>query len=172
MLGCNLLGVVYGAQAFVGGMVKSGEEGIVLCTGSKQGITCPPATGPAYNVSKAGVKVFAEQLSYQLGEETNGRVTAHLVVPGWVFTKLTKGDKTEKPDGAWNPQQIVDYSMPRVAKGDFYIICPDNETDEATDRARMEWSSTDVVENRPALSRWSKSHKADFEAFMKEKTGK
>ena len=26
---------------------------------------------------------------------------------------------TEKPAGAWDPQQVVDYGLPRVEKGDF-----------------------------------------------------
>jgi NAD(P)-dependent dehydrogenase (short-subunit alcohol dehydrogenase family) len=59
----------------------------VIITGSKQGITCPPGN-PAYNVSKAGVKAFTEQVSHELREATGDRVTTHLLVPGWTFTKV------------------------------------------------------------------------------------
>jgi len=163
--------VINGSNAFVQNMVESKEDAFVMITGSKQGITCPPGN-PSYNVSKAGVKAFAEALAHELRETTDKRVTAHLVVPGWTFTKLTRGDKTDKPDGAWWPQQVVDYAMPRVAKGDFYIVCPDNDVTSVMDQARMEWSATDVVANRPALSRWSKEYKDEFEAFMKQKLGK
>ena len=34
--------------------------------------------------------------------------------------QLTKGSGSgEKPDGAWYPQQVVDYALPKIAKGDF-----------------------------------------------------
>ena len=56
MLGVNLWGVIHGTQVFVPGMIARGRPGLVINTGSKQGITTPPGD-PAYNVSKAGVKV-------------------------------------------------------------------------------------------------------------------
>ena len=56
VLGVNLWGVINGVQAFVPGMIARGRPGLVINTGSKQGITTPPGD-PAYNVSKAGVKV-------------------------------------------------------------------------------------------------------------------
>jgi hypothetical protein len=34
-----------------------------------------------------------------------------------------------KPNGAWTPEQTVDYMVDKVfSEGDFYVICPDNET--------------------------------------------
>lgn len=34
-----------------------------------------------------------------------------------------------KPPGAWTPEQTVDYMVDKVfQEGDFYVICPDNET--------------------------------------------
>lgn len=170
-LGVNLFGVINGSNAFTGSLVESQNPGLVIVTGSKQGITAPPGTGAYYNVSKAGVKTFTERMAHELREATQKRVTAHLLVPGWTFTKLTKGSNTEKPAGAWEPQQVVDYALPRIEKGDFYIICPDNETSEQMDQARMEWSSSDVAQNRSALSRWDKEYKDDFEAFMKQRVG-
>lgn len=172
ILDVNLWGVINGSNAFTESVINSNEPGLVVITGSKQGITCPPGN-PAYNVSKAGVKAFAEQVAHELRGATAGRVTAHLVVPGWTFTKLTNtAGKTEKPEGAWWPQQVVDYAMPRIEKGDFYIICPDNDVNEALDKARMEWSTNDVAQNRPALSRWHKDYKEQFDAFVKAKTQK
>lgn len=52
------------------------------------------------------------------------------------------------------------------------IVCPDNDVTSELDKARMEWSANDVALNRPALSRWHPDHKADFEKFIKERTGK
>jgi hypothetical protein len=50
--------------------------------------------------------------------------------PGWVHTGLTGAkENASKPSGAWSPEQTVDYMTERVfEEGDFYVICPDNET--------------------------------------------
>lgn len=63
VLGTNLMGVVHGVQAFVPAMAESGRPGLVVNTGSKQGITTPPGD-TAYNVSKAGVKALTEGLAH------------------------------------------------------------------------------------------------------------
>src|SRR5882724_9508257 len=55
ILGVNLWGVINGSQAFAPSMIARGRPGLIINTGSKQGITTPPGD-PAYNVSKAGVK--------------------------------------------------------------------------------------------------------------------
>ena len=59
ILAVNLWGIIHGTQVFVPAMLESGQPGIVVNTGSKQGITTPPGD-PAYNVSKAAVKAFTE----------------------------------------------------------------------------------------------------------------
>lgn len=43
---------------------------------------------------------------------------------------------------------------------------PDNETSEAVDRKRMEWTATDAAERRPPLSRWHPEFKEQFERHM------
>lgn len=50
--------------------------------------------------------------------------------PGWVFTGLSgANDGKPKPPGAWTPEQTVEYMFEKVLEeGDFYVICPDNET--------------------------------------------
>lgn len=55
-LGVNLFGVVNGSNAFTGSLVDSDKDGLIIVTGSKQGITAPPGTDPSYNTSKAAVK--------------------------------------------------------------------------------------------------------------------
>lgn len=102
---------------------------------------------------------------------------------------MTKGNNARKPDGAWHAEQVVDYAMPRIGSHSFYIICPDNavrahdlhlmdaqliteQVDTPTDYARCEWSMADLLEDRPALSRWHKDYESQFAAHMKEKTGK
>src|SRR6195256_3459799 len=65
VLGVNLWGVIHGTQVFVPDMIKRGRPGLVINTGSKQGITTPPGD-PAYNVAKAGLKAFTEALQHEL----------------------------------------------------------------------------------------------------------
>jgi NAD(P)-dependent dehydrogenase (short-subunit alcohol dehydrogenase family) len=161
VLDVNLFGVLYGVQAFVPAMVASGRPGIVVNTGSKQGITQPPGD-TAYNVSKAAVKALTEGLAHTLRQQTEGRVTAHLLIPGFTFTGLTRA--TQKPPGAWSPEQVIDFMFDHIAAGDFYLLCPDNETTRAMDERRIAWAAGDLIENRPALSRW---HPRWQEAFAK-----
>src|SRR6185312_16411436 len=42
VLGVNLMGIVQGTQVFGPGMVRRGRPGLIINTGSKQGITTPP----------------------------------------------------------------------------------------------------------------------------------
>jgi NAD(P)-dependent dehydrogenase (short-subunit alcohol dehydrogenase family) len=166
VLGVNLWGVINGTQAFVPGMIARGEPGIVVNTGSKQGITTPPGN-PAYNVSKAGLKAYTEALAHELRNTAGCRITAHLLIPGFVFTGLTRGDRTEKPAAAWTPEQTVDFMLERLGDGDFYILCPDNDVPRALDERRVLWAAGDIIENRPALSRWHPDFAAAFEAFVR-----
>src|SRR5471030_3426068 len=110
VLDVNLWGVIRGTQAFVPGMIARGRPGLVINTGSKQGITTPPGN-PAYNVSKAGLKAFTEALAHELRNLPGCAVSAHLLVPGWVFTGLTAASGAAKPAGAWTPDQLVDFML-------------------------------------------------------------
>jgi NAD(P)-dependent dehydrogenase (short-subunit alcohol dehydrogenase family) len=166
ILDVNLWGVVNGGQAFVPNMIAQGQAGLVINTGSKQGITTPPGD-PAYNVSKAGVKTFTEALQHELRNTPDCRISAHLLIPGFVFTGLTAKGRTEKPSGAWTPDQTVEFMLTRLEAGDFYILCPDNEVDRSTDERRILWAAGDIVENRPPLSRWHKDYADRFAANMK-----
>jgi NAD(P)-dependent dehydrogenase (short-subunit alcohol dehydrogenase family) len=166
VIGVNLWGVIHGVQAFAARMIAQGTPAAIINTGSKQGITTPPGDA-AYNVSKAGVKVVTEQLAHGLRNAPGCKVTAHLLIPGFTFTGITGGDRKEKPPGAWSADQVVDFMLPALARGEFYILCPDNETPRKVDEKRMAWAMGDIIENRPALSRWHPDYKDAFAAFMK-----
>ena len=166
ILGVNLWGVIHGSQIFAPRMIERGRPGLIINTGSKQGITTPPGD-PAYNVSKAGVKAFTEALQHELRNAGSGRISAHLFIPGFVFTGLTAKGRTEKPAGAWTPEQTVDFMIERVDAGDFYILCPDNDVARNLDERRILWAAGDIVENRPALSRWHPDYAEAFAAFVK-----
>jgi len=167
ILAVNLGGIVNGSQIFAPEMIAHGEPALIINTGSKQGITTPPGD-PAYNVSKAGVKTFTEALQHALRNTEDCRVSAHLLIPGFVFTPLTARGRVEQPAGAWSPEQTVEFMLERLAAGDFYILCPDGETDRALDEKRMAWAMGDIIENRPPLSRWHKDYGEAFKAFLAE----
>jgi NAD(P)-dependent dehydrogenase (short-subunit alcohol dehydrogenase family) len=166
VLNTNLWGVINGVQAFSQRIIDQGEPAAIINTGSKQGITCPPGD-TAYNVTKAGIKVVTEGLQHELRNIEGGKVTAHLLVPGFTYTSIIKRHIPEKPAGAWTPEQVADFLLERMARGDFYIICPDNDVTEEMDRKRILWAAGDLAENRPPLSRWHPDFKDAFEAFSK-----
>ena len=165
VLEVNLWGVINGVQSFTPGMLEQGTSCAIINTGSKQGITCPPGD-TAYNVSKAGVKVLTEALAHSLRNVECARITAHLLIPGSTFTGMTSRGRTEKPPGAWVPDQVVDMLIDGMHRGDFYILCPDNEVTRDIDNRRILWAAQDITENRPALSRWHPDYSAAFEQFL------
>jgi NAD(P)-dependent dehydrogenase (short-subunit alcohol dehydrogenase family) len=148
----NVFGPVMAMRAFLPDIERADGRRAIINVGSKQGITNPPGH-PVYNMAKAALKTYTEALEHDLrtrqGDAGGARISAHLLVPGWTTT----GTAEHKP-GAWLPEQVVDLMIERVDVGDFYIICPDGEVDEAQDRARIAWAAGDITENRPALSRW------------------
>ncbi len=166
ILNVNLWGVIHGTQAFAPGMIERGRAGLIINTGSKQGITTPPGN-PAYNVSKAGVKAMTEALQHELRNTPGCRINAHLMIPGHVFTGLTARGRSEKPPGAWTPEQTVDFMIESIDAGDFYILCPDNDVPRKLDERRMAWAAGDIIENRPALSRWHPDYAEAFARFVK-----
>ena len=166
IIGVNMWGIINGSRIFAPGMIARGRPGLIINTGSKQGITTPPGD-PAYNVSKAGVKAFTEALQHELRNTKDCRITAHLLIPGFVFTGLTAKGRTEKPAGAWTAEQTVDFMLARLEAGDFYILCPDNDVPRALDEKRMLWAAGDIVENRPPLSRWHPDYADAFAKFVK-----
>ena len=181
VLDVNLWGVINGVHTFVPRMLEHGLPGLVINTGSKQGITCPPGNTP-YNVSKAGVKVLSEAVQHQLRNVPNGKLTAHLLVPGWTETAINRkatrdrsrlgGDPQAqaeaagaKPAGAWTADQVIDFMLTGIDNGDFYILCPDNDVTPTLDKKRIQWAAGDLVENRPALSRWHADYAVAFKKF-------
>jgi hypothetical protein len=76
------------------------------------------------------------------------------------------GTQKQKPDGAWSGDQVAEYMYKKMADGKFYIICPDNDVSEETDKKRMLWSVGDVVNGRPPLTRWREEWKSEAEEWM------
>jgi len=155
----NLWGVINGVRAFVPSMIAQATPGFVVNTGSKQGITNPPGN-VAYNVTKAALKTYTEALQHELRNTQGCRISAHLLVPGWTTTRDRK-----HVAGAWLPQQVVDVMLAALERGDFYIICPDDEVTTEMDNKRFLWAAGDMVANRPALSRWHPDYREEFTSY-------
>jgi NAD(P)-dependent dehydrogenase (short-subunit alcohol dehydrogenase family) len=184
-LGVNTWGAIHCSQAFVPKMKASGVPGLVVITGSKQGITMPPGN-LAYNVSKAALKTYAEGLEHELRSAEGCKVRAALLVPGWTNTSIMRKSKRDeatakgeefdvdkvffhegKPAaGAWTCSQVVDFMLEELAKGRFYLICPDNDVTREVDNLRMTWTMQDITEDRPPLSRWHPEYKDKFTEFV------
>lgn len=160
----NLWGIVHGVQAFTAAMIAQDVPALIINTGSKQGITNPPGN-PAYNLSKAGVKSLTESLQHELRSTSGCQVSAHLLVPGYTYTGLTRRRVSSQPAAAWRPEQVVDYLLAAIARGSFYIICPDNEVSTADDAKRMVWAAYDMAADRPPLSRWHADYQDAFTRF-------
>ena len=165
VLGVNLWGVIHGLQTFTQGMIDQGTPCAIVNTGSKQGITNPPGDA-AYNVSKAGIKSLTESLAHELRNIDGCQVSAHLLVPGFTYTGMIQRFTKEKPASAWTSEQVADHLLAALERGDFYVLCPDNDVSSEIDRGRIAWAAGDLIENRPALSRWHADWAEAFEAFM------
>jgi NAD(P)-dependent dehydrogenase (short-subunit alcohol dehydrogenase family) len=158
--------VINAVHAFAPSMIAQGTDAAIINTGSKQGITNPPGD-VAYNVSKAGVKTLTEGLAHQLRETEGGKVSAHLLIPGFTFTGMTARGR-DRPAAAWTAEQVVAFMTEAMGRGDFYILCPDNDVTREMDEKRIRWAADDLILNRPALSRWSGEYKDAFARFMSE----
>lgn len=166
ILAVNMGGVVAGSQIFAPAIIASGKPGLIVNTGSKQGITTPPGD-PSYNIAKAAVKVFTEALQHHLRNQPGCLVEARLFIPGFVFTPLTANGRVEKPGGAWTPEQVVGYLFDALNRDEFYILCPDNDVNHALDAKRILWAAQDITENRPPLSRWHPDYAEAFADWLK-----
>ena len=166
IMNTNFMGVVNLCNAFIPSMIAHGEDGVVINTGSKQGITRPPGNY-AYNLSKASVVAYTEALSHAFITTENCKIKSHLLIPAFVYTPMISAFIPEKPDFAATTEETVDYFMEALKRDEFYILCPDNETNREMDEKRIQWAADDIIKNRPAMSRWHPDYQEEFEAFMK-----
>ncbi|KAJ5179094.1 hypothetical protein N7492_002304 [Penicillium capsulatum] len=140
---------------------------MLLSSRSSKSIASPTPPGggnPAYNASKAAVKSLTEHLAHDLrSDPKTSHISVHLLIPGWTWTGFMGNGgpvdegQISKPAGAWYPSQVAAELLNGLENRTFYIICPDGETDLPLDQARMTWGGEDVLENRPALSRWDEN---------------
>ncbi|RDW65928.1 SDR family NAD(P)-dependent oxidoreductase [Aspergillus mulundensis] len=171
----NVFGPVHGISALLPLLKKDRAPKAIVITGSKQGITNPPGgRNPAYNATKGAVKILAEHLAHDLrSEASTAHISAHLLVPGWTWTGLmgnvgpTDEEDVERMRGSWAPSQVAGELERGLQRGSFYIVCPDDDVDVALDQARMKWACEDILEDRPALSRWEEGWKGEAERAIR-----
>jgi len=167
LVSVNLMGVIHGCHAFMPGMLAHREPATVINTGSKQGITRPPGNY-AYNLSKTGVLAYTESVAHALRQEENCQISAHLLIPAFVYTPMVSAFVPQKPAFAATAEETVDFMMAALEKGDFYILCPDNETPRSLDEKRIQWTADDIIKNRPALSRWHPDFSDEYAKFVED----
>ncbi|KAL4867024.1 hypothetical protein BDV12DRAFT_198627 [Aspergillus spectabilis] len=159
----NVFGPINGISALLPLLKQDRTPKSIIITGSKQGITNPPG----------------EHLAHDLrGDPATAHISAHLLVPGWTWTGLmgnvgpTVESQVKKMQGAWAPSQVAEELDRGLQRGSFYIICSDDETDQALDGARIQWGCDDIIEDRPALSRWDEEWKDRAEKAIREDAGR
>lgn len=165
LVSINLMGVIHGCHAFMPGMLAHGEPAAVINTGSKQGITRPPGNY-AYNLSKAGVIAYTESVAHALRQEEDCQISAHLLIPAFVYTPMISKFIPTKPPFAATAEETVDFMMGALERDEFYILCPDNETPRSLDEKRIQWNADDIIKNRPALSRWHPDFEQEFKDYI------
>ncbi|MDO9003741.1 MAG: SDR family oxidoreductase [Aquabacterium sp.] len=92
IMGINFWGVVWGTQAFLPHLKKSGD-GHIVNTSSLFGLMSQPTQG-TYNASKFAVRGFTESLRQELDVENCG-VSATCVHPGGIRTNIAKAAKLD-----------------------------------------------------------------------------
>jgi NAD(P)-dependent dehydrogenase (short-subunit alcohol dehydrogenase family) len=165
-LGVNLEGIVHGINAFLPGMVASGEPGHVVNTSSGNGGISPLRGTPQYAVTKAAVVTLTECLYAQL-QDAGSVVGASVLFPGpnmlrtglfesWRNrpTALAKErprvtpyptvEDVERQMAAagihveyTEPADVADQVVRGVKAGDFWILAPSARIDEQI-RARAD----------------------------------
>ncbi len=94
VIGVDLLGVIYGIQAFLKRMVDQDEACHIVSTASIAGLVAHQGIAP-YNVAKFGVVALTETLRIDLGET---KVSASVLCPGGVRTRIMESDRNRPQD--------------------------------------------------------------------------
>lgn len=168
LLDVNFWSILKIQEKFIKTLMNQKNHSAIVNVGSKEGITTPPGNA-AYSVSKAAVRVLTEQLAHELRERVANKISAHLLIPGYTFTPMNFPGinfDSVKPQAPWSPQQVANRLIEGMRTGEFYIFCEDNEVTRKLDERRMQWSIDDLIQKRPALSRWHPEWREEFNQFI------
>jgi NAD(P)-dependent dehydrogenase (short-subunit alcohol dehydrogenase family) len=158
-MGVNLMGVVHGIQAFVPGMVASGEPGHVVNTSSVLGLAT--GGGSIYGVTKHAVTRLTEGLWYDL-QAAGAPIGVSVLCPGMIATNII-GSHRNRPADLQNaevavsedveermafvqelfakegmpPAEVADLVHDAIVEDRFYVLTHP-EAEKETVRARLE----------------------------------
>ena len=141
------------------------QTGLIVNTGSKQGITTPPATSPTTS-PRSALKTYTEGLAHELRNIPGCRLSAHLLIPGFTYTGLTTGADRKAGRrldgragrrlhaGAPGARRLL-HSLPRQRE----------PREPSTSGA---WPGRSATSSRTArrCSRWHPDYKDAFQAFV------
>ena len=101
MMDTNLNGPYHTAQAFLPGMRKAGE-GTIVNIGSEAGLQASPKAGPAYVMSKFGLRGLTQSIN---AEERGNGIRACSILPGDINTPLL--NNRPKPPSAKDRDKML-----------------------------------------------------------------
>lgn len=161
VMGVNLMGVVHGIQAFVPGMVASGEPGHIVNTSSVLGLAT--GGGSIYGVTKHAVTRLTEGLWYDL-KAAGAPIGVSVLCPGMIATNIIGSGRNRPaelqneggPDAAspevqqrmefvqqlfanegMPPAEVAEIVHEAIVADRFYVLTHP-EAEKETVRARME----------------------------------
>lgn len=114
----------------------------------------------------AAAATAARNEALENGASTSEADAAGLIAANEFNIEDGERSPANKPAGAWTTDQTAEFLLDRISNGDFYVICPDNEVDRATDNLRMTWTMQDITDNRTPLSRWDPDFAPKFERYL------
>jgi NAD(P)-dependent dehydrogenase (short-subunit alcohol dehydrogenase family) len=103
VIGVNLMGAVYGVQAFVPIMLRQGDECHIVNTASIAGLLANSGSAP-YDASKFGVVALTETLYHEL-QMAGGKVGVSVLCPGLVKTQILEADRN-RPAGPLSDEAL------------------------------------------------------------------
>jgi NAD(P)-dependent dehydrogenase (short-subunit alcohol dehydrogenase family) len=153
----NLDGVVYGVHTFVPRMLDGDEPGHVVNVASAAGLITVPGFAP-YSASKFAVVGLTEALYHDL-KLRNSKVSASLLCPSWVQTRIAKDSVAATSDvdaidatvekavaraveNGISAEQVAREVFDAIANDRFYILT------HADTRKAFALRSEDILQNR------------------------
>jgi NAD(P)-dependent dehydrogenase (short-subunit alcohol dehydrogenase family) len=134
VLGVNLWGVIHGVEAFVPGMIASGEPGHVVNTASMAGLVATRGLG-VYNTSKYAVVGLSETLAKDLAPY---RIGVSVLCPMGVATRIraaarnrptalrneveTAGEPVELIGDTLAPAAVAEMVLGAIRENRLYVI--------------------------------------------------
>ena len=119
------------------------------------------------NVQKMDKRNFARVANKK--NQSGYYVNITFEVPGESIQKLNKAYEDIRAQVGQvivGQDQVIDHLLAGLQRNYFYIICPDNDTPPELDARRIQWSADDLIQNRPALSRWHPDFSGAYAAFV------